>query len=251
MIGYLALAKAHLEDQQFEDAISLADQTIRDAQRWRINCVIIPARIVRNQTMMRLQASKSQEVDGQSFNEAVNILDAAQRNGSPFEILISRMNLAECLVRIGNLDAAEKEAFAALEILDNGAIQMESALTGKKADLPMMLREPLMSLVELMNNTKLNLPEIRWRVHLLIYQLLKQKGASAEDLVEHLNKASEPLFDILRRLAPKDSDVYLIAHPELEDAFKDYKALVAGAMDSASQERLVKAYRYGIIGPEV
>jgi tetratricopeptide (TPR) repeat protein len=251
LIGYLALAKAHLEDQQFEDAISLADQTIRDAQRWRINCVIIPARIIRNQTMMRLQANKSQEVDAQSFNEAANILDAAQRNGSPFEILISRMNLAQCLVQVGNLEAAEKEAFAALEILDNGAVQLESALMGKKTELPMMLREPLMNLVELMNNTKLNLPEIRWRVHLLIYQLLKQKGAPAEELVEHLNKASEPLFDILSHLAPKDSDVYLTAHPELEEAFKDYRALVAGSMNDASKERLVKAYRYGILSLEV
>lgn len=251
LIGYLALAKAHMEDQQFEDAISLADQTIRDAQRWRINCVVIPARIIRNQTMIRLQASKSQAVDGQSLNEAVNILDAAQRNGSPFEILISRLNLAECLVQIGNLDEAEKEALGALDILDNGAIQIETALTGKKMDIPMMLREPLMNLAELMNNTKLNLPEIRWRVHLLIFKLLKQKGASDTELVEHLNKASEPLFDILRVLTPKDTDVYLNAHSEIVEAFTEYKKYVAESMDDSSKELLVKAQRYGVVRPEV
>jgi predicted negative regulator of RcsB-dependent stress response len=240
----IALGRAHLAENQLDDALAYTDQAIREAQRWnRINLLVL-AKDMRIQILRKLNDKASPNL----LNEARQSLEFAVKNGAPNEIVLASLTLAGCLIDSGNKDEAEKEIMAVLETFSNGAIGIEDIPQDEENPLPMLSETSLINLEKLLVDKRLELPGLKWKTYALLTTFSRDKKRAGDSTKFNILNAALEIIKVIRDMKEDDVASWIQLNPDAVSIFDSLKELaVSHPKDTEMTELLIKGYRYGIL----
>ncbi len=256
ILSALALTESLLAAGQWDDALSYAQEALDEANRTTRTREVGQAREMRARAYLlqfeeRHAAGDTEQAEqalGRAFAEASAALDIAVRTESSREAVMAHLTLARCYYYQGNEEMAEKEARAARELTEDGAVGLPRLLGREVENLPALLRSSEVDLPRLFESRKLNVPGLEWQAHYLEGTLLA-KRLGPEHAFTAMRDAAAAISRILTGLTAAEAASFQKRHPEVTAVFQDLNrfaltesdrkeatALMAGAPWAGSRE---------------
>jgi tetratricopeptide (TPR) repeat protein len=228
ILSALALTETLLAAGQWDDALSYAQEALNEAQRTTRTREVGQAREMRARAyLLQFQerhaaddTEEAQKALGRAFAEAAAALDIAQRTESAREQVMAHLTLARCHYFAGEEEDAEREARAARELTEQGAIGLPRLLGREVESLPALLRSPELDLPRLFESRKLNLPGLEWQAHYLEGTLLA-KRLGPEHAFAAMRDAARAISRILTGLTASEAASFQKRYPEVVAVFND------------------------------
>ncbi|HLK60375.1 MAG TPA: hypothetical protein VKU00_27690, partial [Chthonomonadaceae bacterium] len=241
ILSALALAETNLAAGQWKDALDDAQEALDEARRTNRTREVARARELRaraylRQNEERLRANddlQARDALNHAFAEALSSLDLASKAESVQDMLAARITLAHCYYRQGDGASAEREAQAAVEMAQSGAVGLTRLMGARAEALPEILRSGELNLPVIFSGRKLEMPVLEWQAHYLKGVLLA-KRLGPEAGYAAMRDAARLVSRMLSTLNQSEAVAFQQRHPEVTAVFEDLTRFAL--TDKAQQE---------------
>lgn len=221
ILASLAVAETSMAAGQLEEAFSYADDAVRTAQRskWRREEAL--SRNVRARIALQMaHRDGSQNGLQQALADAREAVAFAERIGARPEEVAARLTVAQCLWRSGDEEAAEAEAQAALDLTQDGALDLPRLLGEDARQLPPLLTHPPLDLPQLFADRRMTIPAVEWQAQYLQGTLRAKRLGPAAAFVA-VRDAAVALGRLLDGMTPEDAAAFRRQHPQVAAVYDD------------------------------
>ncbi len=241
IVSSMALAETCLASGQYDDALSYADDAIREAQKSRRPREQAQARNIR--ARICLQLAREDEGGGwlnESLAECRKAHETAERIEAANEMMVAQLTRAQCLQLQGDESAAEEAAKSAIELAENGALNLPRLMGEEAHNLPSLLKSSQIDLERLFAGHKLQIPAVEWQAHYL-HGTLRAKRLGPQAAFVAMREAADALGRLLTGLTADDAIRFRRYHPEISAVYEDLTRFALTEADQREARALLQS----------